>query len=146
MIHELVDPVIEANPKLVEQEKNRLFREAMGSWARHILRSDSDSVRTTQLILPLELGTLSLPANIPTWPRGKKTGEASWVETHDSSYTQLGAEIARLEAHTRETHQLRGLKRVHAYLAPHMADRPNMKIGPVLARLAKGERTDEKQA
>jgi hypothetical protein len=135
-IHDLTEAATKRDSKLVEQEKNRLFRDAIGSWARQILRSDSDNLRSSQLILPMDLGPLTLPVCIPVWPSGQPTGEAEWTEIPDLTFAQLDAEIARKREHIKANKELRSLMRMREYLAPHMAERPNAKIGPVLARLA----------
>jgi hypothetical protein len=137
MIHELIDEVTRQHPKLVEQEKDRLFRDAIGSWARQILRSDSDSLRSSQLLLPMDLGPVKLPVCIPVWPKGQTSGEAEWIETADITFAQLDAEIARRRESIKANRELQSLMRVREYLARHMADHPNAAIGPVLARLAK---------
>src|SRR6266496_16880 len=95
MIHELIEAVTKKHPKLVEQEKDRLFRDAIGAWARQILRSDSDSLRSSQLMLPMELHHVRLPVCIPIWPKGHESGEAEWVETPDITFAQVDQEIAR---------------------------------------------------
>jgi hypothetical protein len=137
MIHELIDGVTKKAPKLVDLEKQRLFREAIGAWARRILRSDSNSLRSSQLVLPMELGPMALPVCLAVRPHGKKSGEAEYIEIPDATYAQLESDIERREEIIRETKQLQNLRRLREYLAPRMADHPHLKIGPVLARIAK---------
>lgn len=139
MIHELIEGVTKSHPKLVEQEKERLFRDAIGSWARQILRSDSDSLRSSQLVLPIELHHIRLPVCIPIWPKGRESGEADWIEPADVTFAQLDQEIARKLESSAANRELRSLQALREYLAPHMADHPNSKIGPVLKRLAAAE-------
>ena len=141
-IHELVDGASKRSPKLVALEKDRLFRDAIGSWARQILRSDSESLRTSQLILPMDLGPVTLPVCIAVRHKGQKGGEAEWIETPDVTYAQLVADIEHRQEIIRANRQLQSLMRVREYLAPHMASHPNTKIGPVLARLAKQEKKE----
>ncbi len=144
MIHELIEEVTKRHPKLVEQEKERLFRDAIGAWTRQILRSDSDSLRSSQLILPMELRHIRLPVCIPVWPKGQQGGEAEWIEPPDITFAQLDQEIAR-KLELSVARDLRNLQIVREYLAPHMADQPHKKIGPVLKRLAAEEARKKKE-
>ncbi len=145
MIHELIEAVTKSHPKLVEQEKDRLFRDAIGAWARQILRSDSDSLRSSQIMLPMDLHHVRLPVCIPVWPKGQETGEAEWIETPDLTFAQLDQEIARKLELSAANRELRNLQEVREYLAPHMVDSPHHKIGPVLKRLAAAEAKKKKK-
>ncbi|WP_213737483.1 hypothetical protein [Bradyrhizobium sp. dw_411] len=128
---------------MVEKEKERLFNETIASWARKILSSDSDSLRSSQLILPMDLTSVALPVCIPVRP---KEGETIYKETSEASYADLDAEIVFLEKRTRESRHLSGLKAVREFLAPHMAEKHrNEPIGPTLAKLAKKQADEHKK-
>jgi hypothetical protein len=146
MIHDLVAEATRRQPKLVEQEKDRLFRDAISAWTRRILKSSSDSLRTSQLSLPIELGHVILPVCIPVRPAGRHTGEAEWIETYDITFAQLDREISYRRTVINGNKELISLEKVRAYLAPHMAKRPDNAIGPVLAQLAEKEATAAKKS
>ena len=44
MIHQIIDEITRDHPKLVAQEKERLFRDTIGAWARHILKIHFNSL------------------------------------------------------------------------------------------------------
>jgi hypothetical protein len=143
-IPEIVASVSSRYPKLVEKEKARLFNETIASWARKILNSDSDSLRSAQLILPMDLHAIPLPVCIPVRP---KKGETVYKETAIASYADLDAEIAFLETRVKESRHLSALKTLREYLAPHMAEKHrNDSIGPMLAKLAKKEAAAKEMA
>lgn len=85
----------------------------------------------------MDLAPVTLPVCIAVRPKGRKNGEAEWVETPDVTYAQLEADIAHREKTINANRQLESLRRVREFLAPHLAMHPNTKIGPVLARLAR---------
>jgi hypothetical protein len=123
---------------LVEKEKTRLFNETIAAWTRKMLSSDSDSLRSVQLILPIDLPAIALPVCIPVRPKKPGDGETIYKETPDASFNDLDAEIAFLEKSIRESRHLAGLKVLREYLSPHMAEKHrNDAMGPVLVRLAK---------
>lgn len=124
-IHEIIIEIERDHPKLVKSEKDRLFHEAIGSWTRQILKSDSNSLRSTQLSLPLDLKDAVLPVCIPIFSTNRKIREAEWIELYDATFAQLTKEIDRRTAALKENPELRSLERARALLAPHMASRPD---------------------
>jgi hypothetical protein len=141
--NELINAAISKHPKSVAQEKDRLFREAIGNWARKILTSDSDSLRSVQLLLPLGLENVALPVCIAVRSDNRKVRAAGYIETYHTTYSQLENEIAKETAGLKESIKLTSLKRVRDYLRPHMASKPDEPIGPVLARLKAEEEAAE---
>jgi hypothetical protein len=143
-IAEIVASVSTRYPKLVEKEKARLFNEVIASWARKILSSDSDALRSSQLVLPIELSGVSLPVCISV---RKKKGETVYKDTSDASFADLDAEILFIESRIRESRRLSSLKVLREFLAPHMAEKHrNEPIGPVLARLAQEQIAEQEKA
>jgi hypothetical protein len=94
----------------------------------------------------MDIRSEKLPVCIPVWPDGQTSGEAEWIEVADITFAQLDAEITRRNASIKANKELVGLTHVREYLAPHIGDRPNTVIGPVLARLAKAELEAKKRA
>jgi hypothetical protein len=143
-IPDIVAAVSRRYPKLVEKEKARLFKETIASWTRKILSSDSDSLRSTQLILPMDLAGLSLPVCISVRP---KVGETIQKDTSIASFNDVVAEITFIEKHIRESRRLSNLKILREYLAPRIPEkRRNEPIGPILAKLAKEEIAAQEKA
>jgi hypothetical protein len=143
-IHDIVEAVSSRYPKLVAKEKERLFSETIASWTRKILNSDSDSLRSTQLILPMELASASLPVCMPV---RQTTGDTILKETPDASFNDVDAAIAFIEKHIRESRRLSSLKALREYLASRIPEkRRNDPIGPILAKLAKEQIAAQKKA
>ena len=142
-IHEFSDEVTSKHPKLVAQEKDRLFRNAIGTCARQILKSDSDSLRSTQLSLPLGLTDVVLPVCIPIRFNKQNARESAWIEPYDITFAQLNQKIAQKTMELRASIELQSLERVRDYLKPYMASAPDEPIGPVLARLAAEEAAED---
>jgi hypothetical protein len=121
-IHEIIIEIERDHPKLVKSEKDRLFHEAIGSWTRQILKSDSNSLRSTQLSLPLDLKDAVLPVCIPIFSTNRKIREAEWIELYDATFAQLTKEIDRRTAALQENPELRSLERARALLARSIRD------------------------
>lgn len=136
LIHRVVDEITKSSPELVAQEKERLFHESISAQVRRILKSHSDSLRSTQLYLPLDLGPVNLPVCIAIRSPRKKSGEAEWIELFDVSFNELTQEITNKTSALKQNSELQSLERLREYLTPHMAANPDDPIGPVLARLA----------
>ena len=80
-----------------------------------------------------------LPVCIPIFSPNRKIREAAWIELYDVTFTQLTKEIERRTAALKGTIELRSLEKTRERLVPHMANKPDESIGPVLAHLAARE-------
>ncbi len=135
-IYQIRDKIVQNYSKLVEIEKERLFRDAISDWIRQTLKSGSSSLRAKQLSLPLDLGPVYLPLCISIRSIGRSVGEAEWVEPYDISFAELCQEIAkRTETVTiKQVKELRSLEKLKEYLAPYMERTPDDPVGLVLER------------
>jgi hypothetical protein len=142
-IHELNDEITKKHPNLVAQEKDHLFRNAINTSIRQILKSDSNSLRSSQLSLPLGLTNIVLPVCLPIKHSAR---EYAWVEPWDLTFAQLEKKISQKTIAMKPSMELQSLERVRDYLKPYMTSKPDEPIGPVLARIAAAEEGDGAKA
>jgi hypothetical protein len=91
-MRELNDEINNKHPSLVALEKERLFREAINTSVRQMLKSDSNSLRSSQLSLPLGLTDIVLPVCLPIKYSAR---EYAWVEPYDMTFAQLEKKISQ---------------------------------------------------
>jgi hypothetical protein len=120
-IRELNDEINNKHPSLVALEKERLFREAINTSIRQMLKSDSNSLRSSQLSLPLGLTDIVLPVCLPIKYSAR---EYAWVEPYDMTFAQLEKKISQKTIALKASIELQSLERVRDYLKPYMTSKP----------------------
>ncbi len=152
----LVEEVLNDYAAEVAEASDMLIREAIGKWARSVMKADNEALRTSQYAMPRSLFALELPSSICIAVQSggddaesDEDGEEEmlWTPLLDATFDELETNIAYLEGKAREVmRSARNLQHLRDYLAPHMADeRRKTPIGEVLAEQAVKERARVKE-
>ena len=140
--HWLVDTVTERYPELVEQASKHLVRDTIGKIARQIMKSDAKSARSIQLVLPMGIADLRLPAaiSIPAADNDDEIG-AVWTPLQDATLPELKRHIAMLGASVAANRKrLRTVRTLYDYLIKSAPEIQDGVIGDILKTLAEKER------
>lgn len=153
---DLTAEIMRCYPDLCEEEKDRLFRDALSKMAREMLKSTAISAKSAQFMLPMALEQVkrTLPASISLPPKPAidgETGEVTmpeevvWTPLEEATFGELELHLESLYAGIQaDQARYRALNEVRNYLRPHMDsdDHRDEPIGPVLAELAAKEQEE----
>jgi hypothetical protein len=130
IVSDILDAVADEHPKLVEAEKNRLYRETAGGWVRRMLREDDPG---DQLGLPLKLVDEVLPGRIPLRLDGTRSGPAAYVKKTSVSLNELDRYVSGLRE-PRFSPEQRGASAVRDYLVARIPEALRDRAIPELLR------------
>ena len=140
--HWLVDTVTERYPELVQEASRQLIRDSIGKMARQIMKSDSRSDKSTQMVLPMVIADLRLPAAISV-PAADSDDEndALWTPLHEATCDDLKRHITMLaDSIAANRRRLRSLRQLYQYISERTPTAANdTTIGDILKTLAEQE-------